>query len=721
MKLTALFAGMTLCGLVLPAAAQHKILGPLARSTPSGSGGGYLNTGYQVDDGSAENLISFGAVSDYVWIQRFTAVGGADTITKVLSTFGFPYQPGFTPGPGSPVRVFVWDDPNDDGDPTDGVLVSTATGVITNVDNNVFDSFPVPPAHVTNVFFIGCSVGLMPGQFAAPLDTSSNTPGQTWNTGTYAPNTYTGVPVTGSQGLFEMSATFGLPGTWLLRAEGRGTRYGINTDIGTWNTAPSSSYSAAAGQAGVWNHFTGTSPTPMLSLTGAATGVTLSSSGTSNFQFGYNNPGTFGDDELLLDAGHDGAATYTFSGVAGGVYDVYTYAWAPDSAALLTSVSVTGSPDPTQNVGGAWTGSHAQGVTYAKHRVTVVGGESIVIVCTTFNGPATENGFQIVPVGINTDISTFNTAPSATYAAAGDQAGVWNHFVGTSPTPMVGLSGASTGVTLSANVTGGFAFGFNNTGTSGDDELLLDGGHDGDATYTFSGLANGFYDVYTYAWGPDDAAFLTNVSVAGSPDPLQTIGGAWTGSHQQGVTYAKHRVLVSGGSSVVIVCAASSGAATENGFQIVPVGSAPPTSYCTAKTTSNGCVPAIGSVGFPRPTTSGFVVTATSMINNKSALLFYGTNGRAATPFQAGTLCVKAPIKRTPGTFTGGNPPPNDCSGSPQLDMNCFASGGCGGTPPAGLHTPGTVINCQWWGRDPGHLAPNNTQLSNGLEYTVAP
>jgi hypothetical protein len=137
--------------------------------------------------------------------------------------------------------------------------------------------------------------------------------------------------------------------------------------------------------------------------------------------------------------------------------------------------------------------------------------------------------------------------------------------------------------------------------------------------------------------------------------------------------------------------------------------------------TSNGCVPAIGSVGFPRPTTSGFVVTATSMINNKSALLFYGTNGRAATPFQAGTLCVKAPIKRTPGTSTGGNPPPNDCSGSPQLDMNCFASGNCGGTPPAGLHTPGNVIDCQWWGRDPGHLAPNNTQLSDGLEYTVAP
>jgi len=722
MKLIALFAGIALGGLVLPAAAQLKTLGCPAGSRPVGSTGGYLTNGYQVDDGSAENLISFGQDSDFVWIQKFTAVGGSDTITKVLSTFGYTYFPGFTPPPGSPVRVFVWEDPNDDGDPTDGVLVSTATGVISNVDNNVFDSFPVPPAVVTNVFHVGCAVSMLNWQFVGPMDMNTSTPpGQTWSTGSSTPGSYTGVPVTGSLGLFDMTSVFTNMGPWLLRAEGRGVRQGINTDIGSWNGAPSTSYSAASGQAGVWNHFTGSSPTAMLSLSGAATGVTLSANTSSGFAFGFNNALTSGDDELLLDGGHDGAATYTFSGIGDGVYDVYTYAWAPDSAALQTSVSVTGSTDPPQNVGGNWTGSHVQGVTYAKHRVSVVGGNSIVIVCTTFSGPATENGFQIVPVGINTDISSYNAAPSANYAAAGDQAGVWNHFVGTSPTPMLGLTGASTGVTLSANVSAGFAFGFNNPGTSGDDELLLDGGHDGEATYTFAGLASGFYDVYTYAWGPDDASLRTNVSVPGSPDPLQTVGGAWTGGHQQGVTFAKHRTMVAGGSNVVIVCTVQNGFATENGFQIVPVNSPPPRSYCTAKLTSNGCVPAIASVGFPHPTSSGFVVTATNMINNKSALLFYGTSGRAATPFQAGTLCVKSPVKRTPGTFTGGNPPPNDCSGSPQIDMNCFASGSCGGSPPAGLHTPGTVINCQWWGRDPGHLAPNNTQLSDGLEYTVAP
>ena len=147
-----------------------------------------------------------------------------------------------------------------------------------------------------------------------------------------------------------------------------------------------------------------------------------------------------------------------------------------------------------------------------------------------------------------------------------------------------------------------------------------------------------------------------------------------------------------------------------------------PTTYCTAKLGSVGCAPAIGHSGAASATAgSGFIVNGTDFINNKNCLLFYGVNGQAALPYQGGTLCVAPQIKRTPSTNTGGNPPPNDCSGIPAIDMNLFAVGGIGGVPLPALQIPGTVVNCQWWGRDPGFAAPNNTQLSNGLEYLVGP
>jgi Tol biopolymer transport system component len=148
-----------------------------------------------------------------------------------------------------------------------------------------------------------------------------------------------------------------------------------------------------------------------------------------------------------------------------------------------------------------------------------------------------------------------------------------------------------------------------------------------------------------------------------------------------------------------------------------------PATYCTAKTNSLGCVPAIASSGAPSASAgSGFLVRGLNVRNNKPGLLFYGVSGQLAAPFQGGTLCVAPQVKRTPAVVSGGNAlPANDCSGVYQIDFNAFAAGSLGGTPLASLQVAGTAVDTQWWGRDPGFAAPNNTTLTNALHFLVGP
>jgi len=145
----------------------------------------------------------------------------------------------------------------------------------------------------------------------------------------------------------------------------------------------------------------------------------------------------------------------------------------------------------------------------------------------------------------------------------------------------------------------------------------------------------------------------------------------------------------------------------------------PPFVYCTSKVNSLGCTPAIGSSGTSSASaSSGFSVTCTQVLNNKMGLLIYSLNGQASMPFAGGFLCVGSPLRRTPASSTGGNPPPNDCSGALSIDMNAFAAGALGGSPHPNLSLPGTVVDTQFWSRDP-LSPPTGVSLSGGLEYVV--
>lgn len=145
------------------------------------------------------------------------------------------------------------------------------------------------------------------------------------------------------------------------------------------------------------------------------------------------------------------------------------------------------------------------------------------------------------------------------------------------------------------------------------------------------------------------------------------------------------------------------------------------TTYCVAKVNSLGCTPAISFAGSPSAAGSHpFTIQGSNLRNGLPGLLLYSVAGRSSLPFAGGVLCVGAPLHRSIGLSTGGNPPPAvDCSGVMSIDMNAFRAGGLGGNPRPFLSLPGQVVTAQFWARDPGFPAPDNAQLTDAIEFEI--
>ena len=142
-------------------------------------------------------------------------------------------------------------------------------------------------------------------------------------------------------------------------------------------------------------------------------------------------------------------------------------------------------------------------------------------------------------------------------------------------------------------------------------------------------------------------------------------------------------------------------------------GGVPPTTYCTAKVNSLLCVPTIAVTGTPSATsTTPCLITASSVINNKMGLLFYGYQA-GTVPFQAGTMCSQPPRRRTPTQNSGGSATGANCSGTFSFDINAWISSGA---DPA-LQVPGQWIGCQFWSRDPGDSF--GSSLSNAVRAQI--
>lgn len=204
---------------------------------------------------------------------------------------------------------------------------------------------------------------------------------------------------------------------------------------------------------------------------------------------------------------------------------------------------------------------------------------AFTVVACALSGAAVAQFFNI-DVG-----TTSNGQPSSAFGAASGQTGHWNFYAGNTgigaPVVLFDITGAATGVTLSRITNSGTASGlfFNNTTNSGDFAALMNDGSQvgtivqgGWHEYTFSGLANGSYQLWTYAARPQGGNSYAEVDVFGSTSPLQILnGGNNNNTFTFGGTHAIHNVVVTNGSFTLRVTAGQNiGLSTYvNGFQLV--------------------------------------------------------------------------------------------------------------------------------------------------------
>ena len=171
---------------------------------------------YALDDGESD--ISVQSEGDYMaWLSQFTVVGDFGTITDIDISFS-------STALGEPVTLYLWSDPDGDGNPTDAtVLTSWSLTIEPGMDNpDALSRIDVPDTFVGiegTSFFVGAILDVPSGGSIYPAAADwdePTTPGRSWLVGANAPldpNDLTADAV--EFGLFEDLLP---PGNWCVRA-----------------------------------------------------------------------------------------------------------------------------------------------------------------------------------------------------------------------------------------------------------------------------------------------------------------------------------------------------------------------------------------------------------------------------------------------------------------------------------------------------------------------
>lgn len=174
------------------------------------------NAVYQLDDGSSENAVGINTPNELMWLNAFQVAAGANIITSISSAVA-------SGPPETPARFILYDDPDNDGDPSNAVFLTEASGILTNPEEDVFSTVQIEPTEVRGVFFVAVLIEEDPSvnAFPMPVDQSSGTQQASWAVSNIGFGTFDLFNLANNSLPPLLIDEAGLPGNWLLRADGQ--------------------------------------------------------------------------------------------------------------------------------------------------------------------------------------------------------------------------------------------------------------------------------------------------------------------------------------------------------------------------------------------------------------------------------------------------------------------------------------------------------------------
>ncbi len=166
---------------------------------------------YQHDDGTAENTVGLTGDGYIAWLNHFVVGANHGRIQNIQIVFGI--VPDYTP-----VTVYLWSDPNQDGDPHDAQVLAQVSGLTMNWGSNVFEVFDIPDTDVGppgTHFFVGAIIHNLAGEYPASIDETSWAH-QSWVAADADPIDPNNLGAAGMP--LSLIDNYGFPGNWMIRA-----------------------------------------------------------------------------------------------------------------------------------------------------------------------------------------------------------------------------------------------------------------------------------------------------------------------------------------------------------------------------------------------------------------------------------------------------------------------------------------------------------------------